>query len=333
MDGLHRCTQDHPYRPPDWRWRRACYLAENKIKRLSRKHDDDDVMEARKLKSALDACETDLAVCQLMERAGDIFIAHDMWHQEDEWGEGSRGRGNPARYELEAALLAGSPPERIATSLGTSPSAVRIYERLFFNVIDRLHNPGYVIHQVMGPSIHKGLSDRDYDLLWKLVGYLHGPIALECFITTAASPTRVERPDQMQALYVDGTKEAMRRKSYIAARTLPINSYTQVQILELYNRQVEIEKSGDAFQSEQQIMQNIEAAIMAMPWAVGRTVSERMDPGLKSHYDTSVAIDLRADEILALGMGVKAGVADDYKDFKFPEVKGAKDDPSTRQGS
>jgi len=66
-------------------------------------------------------------------------------------------------------------------------TVISLYERIFFNVNEKLKNRDYIMTCVIGPSVHSGLSDRDFDLLWKLFGYLYGPVVLNAFVHTTST--------------------------------------------------------------------------------------------------------------------------------------------------
>jgi hypothetical protein len=79
-------------------------------------------------------------------------------------------------------VLAGEHPRGIAAKAGLRDGVVELYERLFFDVRDRLGAPDFIMSQVVGPKAYMGLNAQDLDVLWKLLGYVHGPDALDAAI-------------------------------------------------------------------------------------------------------------------------------------------------------
>ncbi len=144
------------------------------------------------------------------------------------------------RYEIEARLLASETSERISHRFGVDAAIVTWYEKLFFNVLDRLDDRGYIAQRVMGESLHAGLTERDHDLLWKLYGYIGGEAVLDAVIYKGFSQSRPETPDEVEAFFADQLQSNSALKAMLAMRTMPINSYTQQAILEIQQRFIEI---------------------------------------------------------------------------------------------
>ena len=58
-----------------------------------------------------------------------------------------------------------------------------IKQKLILKLRPKLENQGYILQRVLGPAIHRGINTRDYDLLWKLFGYLLGVNVLDYAIS------------------------------------------------------------------------------------------------------------------------------------------------------
>jgi hypothetical protein len=86
-----------------------------------------------------------------------------------------------------------------------------------------LRNELYIINTVFREVIHHGLSECDYELLWKMVGYTMGPVALRHILLPLLS-LRVVAEDQLKPTVEAQIDAQIARKMLVAARTLPVAS-------------------------------------------------------------------------------------------------------------
>ncbi len=320
MATIVRCNKDHPYRLTNWRWERARFLRENNNRALSKSNEDSVVIEAHKFQTGLFKCRDEVDHCLLAEKYPDIYYAYDIWDQD----ELEIGTTNPARFEIEARILACQPLAEIADRVCAPLNAIIYYEKLFFNVTDRIEKPGYILHQVIGPSVHKGLSDRHYDVLWKLYGYFYGPVVLDSLITTCQSPSKLQDPKQLDEFFANDARSSIRRKSAVAARTMPINSYTQIPIIELHAKMLELETDKGEDQSHNLIMANI--GEMMNIFKTNKIITVGDDP-VRIDANKDCASELRADEILAVGSGKEIPNLEEIRSLTIPvDSQGAKNE-------
>ena len=300
--------KDNPRRPADWRWQRASSMVEDG-ERLSRKRDDEWTRKSVHFLRAFDNCETDAHRRALAESDSDMYWAYDIYQAE----------GDPTRIELEARLLAHDDYENISKSLCLPVKAIEAYEQVFFNVADRYENSGYIFHQIIGRAMHRGLSEREFEALWKLYGYLYGPHMLESLISQSVDVRKPQNAKAVEAAWRDDGKHSLLRKQAIAARTIPVNNFTQSEILSLYAKFVEVEKGMNISQTESTIVANIEAMVSSLPWGVGRRVTGVDAPAVAAH-DANAA-ELRDEEMLQLAVGEVPADMDDIANLSFPEVE------------
>lgn len=113
----------------------------------------------------------------------------DLWAAEKIWRGGDNAR---ERYHLESNILARRTPAEIADRVSTSPEAIICYEKVFFNVVDRLKARDYISSQVLGPTFMSGLSSRSMAITFKYFAYFAGPHVLDLiadgFTDEIASP-------------------------------------------------------------------------------------------------------------------------------------------------
>jgi hypothetical protein len=290
---MQQYHKDHPFRPVDFRWERARLLREAGKRFGALKKEDDWVKLAFKFQKDFGKCKDDFDRYRLMEREPDIYFAYTIRSMDE--------KKQPMMQEIEARILADEAFDKIADRCGCSPLTIEIYENLFFHVTDRLKNTSYILHQVMGPTIYKGFGEKDYNLLWKLYGYFCGSKVLDALTTTFINPTKPENAEQVNALFVDDTKQVMKMKAAIAARTVGVNQFTQLSILEMYTKFLEIEKELGEGGGHDLILENIKEAMTLLPWSTG-SKAEQVTNVFVSHYDNQAA-ELRSDEIMQISAG------------------------------
>lgn len=304
---------NNPLRPVDWRWERARILREQKLK--FSKYDDKWVKLAYKFQLALMGCKDDIDRFELLEKNPTIYFAYVL-----------KGQAQPEaklyiKSEIEARLLSRQSYDEIAKKCSCTPETIDAFENLFFNINDRLDNPTYIVHQVMGPAIHRGLYQREYDLLWKLYGYFCGPLVIDALTTTFTNPVRPGNSDQVDSMFVDDTRSTMRRKAALAARSISVTDMTQLAILEMYTKFLEIEKDTPGASSKDMIEDNISEMMKTLGksgWAVGQE-AEKSTNRVVQHYDKLEA-EPRSDELLIISLGKETAEHRDLENLKFPEA-------------
>jgi hypothetical protein len=215
-------TPHDPFEPPDRRWLRAGHLVESGLP-PSPCHDDTWVGRAVAYRRALAACRDDEDRLGLAERLPAVAQAHAL-----------RLADPPLlRWAVEARILAREGFDVVAKKCAVLPEAVEAYERLFFNVIDKLDASSWVACQVIGPRIHHGLAEEDLDVLWKFFGYAYGPVVLDALIHgTLGLPRPATAREAAEVLARDADALWTRKKS-LATHLLPVTPETAAQVLQL----------------------------------------------------------------------------------------------------
>ena len=313
---MFEASQHNPFRPPDWRFKRARWLIQSK--KQARLVQDDAITKAvRRYLMLKDKCKDDTDIMALESKFPGIFWADEIYRTEN----------MDTRWSVEARLLSRQSLEDIASKCNTTAETIMWYERVFFNVIPHLDRLDYIVNVVMGQSVHSGLYERDYDLLWKMLGYSYGPIFLDALILPVTNPARVNNPSEINAAWVDHNKGAMHRKAGIALQTIPV-AYNQVSIIQLYNEAIKIERDSESGGGgvASQITSNIQAALTCLPFRAGKaTVEGRVQilPEMLGYYDKQ-SVELRANEMINVALGQEDMVVrDKIANIKFPEVEHA----------
>jgi hypothetical protein len=278
---------DNPRRPPDWRWQRAGELIDGA--RVARGRDDAGVRQAAKFRRLLARCQTDEDRLVALDACPALYEAHSLYAAEDDAPE--------PRWELEARLLAREPFPTIERKMGLTADVITAFEHFFFDVICRLDAPSLIVHTVIGRSVQTGLAERDYDALWKLMGYLAGPLVLDSCIYKFAQPQQIITPDGVKAFWKDFAKDQLGMKAGIAALTYPVNWQTREQILTFYTQLLQMEAAAGAIGgTSETFVSNVKAMMETFAWS-------KYLPGVDAEMTGKVAeleangVRLRATEL------------------------------------
>lgn len=284
------CAED-PQRPADWRWARAQWLTSQRSRYARQKDEEDVVLVARSYQKLLANCRSDTDHDALRRKYPGIYWAHRIH-------ETSSG----VRWALEAWLLTGASPSLIVQRNRVTPETLTWYEKLFFSVTDSLACPDYILNVVIGSAVHRGVNDRDYDLLWKLFGFLGGVDVLDSMITQKANP-------RAEAWFGDHTRFTIRRKAAIAAHTMPVAFHHQV-ILETYTKVAELERlHGNTEESHNLMVKQLHLAMAAVDSVI--TVGDRSPTGPEALLvHEKDAVELRASELLQISSGQTPDIPD-----------------------
>jgi hypothetical protein len=200
----------NPFRPVDWRWRRATALLDGGHPPSSA--DDRAVGEAAAFLRAWRGCKDEADRQRLALDLPALYGAHQL----------SRAAEPFARWEVEARLLTEEPYAQVAEKCGSSLQAIEAFHDTFFCVRDRLHSEGYILHQVIGPKAHAGLTEADVDVILKLYGYGGGPLVVDALVRYYRDPPAVpERPELLPSAELQELRTKLLLKASILAHTLP----------------------------------------------------------------------------------------------------------------
>lgn len=284
-------------RPVDWRWQRACQLADQG-RSCQRRYDDHWVSEAVAWKRLVNRGLDEDAEIALAERFPAIFFAHHI--REDSLSD---------RYTIEARLLARQTPQEIAQRIPVAPEVIEAYAAMYFDVGNRLDYPDFIVTRVIGEAIWSGLADRPHDVLWKLWGYFVGPVILDSLIYTMAAPTWLTSTAQVPAFVADDIRLNLQTKAAMGVRGWKTNSFNQGQLVELYLKGVEIEKLSGRGAAHELMTQNILAVVVGMGWGV----RSRVDRDKYNH-----PVENRAEELV--GVPCDAEMNDETRALTFIDV-------------
>lgn len=300
-------SEHDPFRPIDWRYRRAEWL------RTSGRHVRKDrecpyIALAKKFLAAKERCDSDIDEERLAKRMPGIYFAYRIFNRHD----------TNDRYVIEARILANQDQRVIAKRQNTTPEVIFWFEKLFFDVRDKLDCRDYVINRVLGPSAHRGISERDFDILLKLYALIGGPLVVDALIEMdQGDNNKPGDKREVSAFFCKDSADTTKRKAAIAARTLPINTHTQLLIIEAHHRLLDIERQQETSSDTGNLLiNNIHATLKAVPF---HTTENYEAPGVVKKYE-KLNVELRADELITAGVGIDPGIDEDLKLYRFPEL-------------
>ena len=306
---------DNLKRAPSWRWLRAMEIDGGGFK-ATRALDGATgfrwIRRALRFKRRFDAAgNQNAAVYALVLSDRPMFWAHSIWADEK----------SPVRWAIEARVLAGESDEEIADKLGTKPDVIDAYINTFFDVREKLQHMDYILTVVLSEAVTRGLQERHYDLLWKMLGYCGGPHVLDATISRFTKMPKPENADQVGTFFQDFAVNTMKYKAALSAMTVSVNTHTQLPLIDSFVKYVEIERTTEnAMKAQSSIVDNIGEMLKSLTFTVG-TKLEAM-PIKVLPYDDNAA-ELKSSELMTAAIGGHLENHAAIQNLNFPEKDNA----------
>lgn len=280
-------SSSNPWRRPDWRWQRALSFLDEGAPRPSRRKDGPSsfnwIWKAIRFLRRYRSIQTDLEELQLADEYPDLYWSYYVY----------RNTHNPQKHAIEAHVLARDSDFDIAQSCGMATKIIEAYESLFFDVRARLHHRQYILHCVIGPELQRSLTDGDYAILWKLYGYFLGPHVLSALESKFPTAIWCGSPDAVGAAVMDDAISTLKLKAALAAKTIPVDGRTQIELLHAFTKFVEVERNSDSLgKSQEQLLDHVDAMLDSLPFNIGGRnphTNDTIDVGLIAEYDRGAA--------------------------------------------
>lgn len=306
----------NPFRSPDWRWQRATEIVSGASTSPSRSEDSPAgyawITQAVRFQRALVDAMEDIQLVRLAKKFPDLYWAYWL----HKYGAAHQ------RDSIEALILSRCTDFEIGFRHGTAPKVVEAYEAVFYNVRDRLQHPAYILHHAMARELYHGQAT--WGTLVKLYGYFLGPHVAQAVESRFANPTWCDSPDRVNDALQDDAIATLKLKAAIAAKTIPVDGYTQKALLEQFTKFIEVERLTDsAGSAQEQLMGNIDKLLSTLPISVGGVVPTptgqvRPPRGYLSQFDETAA-ELRYEEVFVASVGGDvSSLAEELQQMTFP---------------
>lgn len=301
-------SQLDPFRPVDWRYRRAEYLRiKGKYKRKL-PVEDSYVLLAKKFLNLKEKAGTEYDHEKIAIKMPGLYYALEIYQRTE----------SADKYILEARILADTPIKDIVKKNGYAPEIIFWYEKIFFDVRSKLEQRDYIISRVLGPAVHRGLMSRDFDLLLKLYALIGGPLVVDALVEQRSGLThRPKSEKELDVFFNSDCASTIKRNAAIAARCTHINRDSIGYIMEAHQRLLDLERQSESTtDTSNLIMQNIQATLQAVPF---HTPAKRIVSVTLGEYD-KMGAELRANELAVAGIGIDPNIKEELALYKFPEL-------------
>lgn len=303
---LTQLRENSPLRPPDWRWQKvAAYRQVGR--RIPRSAGDKLLSKLFRFSEAIDGCTDDFQLLEVYEQFPIVSDAYDIYKKE---------AATSTRWEIEARILAREDYDSISAKTSVPAETISIFEKGFFNVKDRLSNKSWVINSVIGRSVHVGMTERDYDLLWKLYGLLGGPNMLDLIMTKVGlKEQHADNFEQAVSLLRDSLDVQSVVKSSVALAVIAVNNYTAIPIVQAEQAYRQLARDSAGAASTQTFLQSVDKIMTSLPWSTGDGTIKHPVLEVLGHTD-NLAAELRADEMVC---AVSGESFPELQDMRLPE--------------
>lgn len=337
---LHELTLRNPTRPVDWRWRRAIAIVEGRLRPL-RSNTDEWTRRAAAFYKDLLGARTEHDYFILTQRHDKFYWAYKFFVDRND-----DTTVNTVGYELEARLLAVDPfdPEpltvysRLADYFGCQTHDIEAYERLFFNVLEpqkpeeaKLHYRPYILHTAIGSRVYYGLQGRNFDVLWKLLGYIGGPVVLDVLVSYKSNFVKPTSLRDVATFLKEHTRSTIQQQAMMLSHTIDPNPqrYGVMELLNVFERMVEAERASGDQARQTPILAHLDALSTLIPFTVGRK-SANMYPDREHVVDAlpglfridAAGVELTSDELIALATTGRVALPElPPADFPAPVIR------------
>jgi hypothetical protein len=242
---LEKLNADHPRRPVDWRWQLAnklFSLQNSDLVNLYKPQNDIWFDKAYIFYASLPENNRnvqDKLVNFINSTTREDRLAYMIYMDEDD---------NLLKHALEAYLLTDLEYAFISAKLNIPLSTIEFYEKIFFNVKDRLHNIVWIVDQVFGTSLVVGVPFERYQILWKFYGYFGGVNILDKVISLAP-----ERCETLTEFVKSELQQLMFFKAAIMARNMRADEESMKTLFSSITKILEIETKTVQTQSFEQL--------------------------------------------------------------------------------
>ena len=268
---------DHPrspFRPPDWRWRRAAFLHGEGLQ-PSRRYDDPAVRRTLAFRKTMARCADDPEHPKLARADSALLAAYRL-----------RLGPEPLTWEIEARVLADQPAGAIEARTGIPRDVIEAYEVAFYSARERLAHRDWITAVALGPRLFGDLTEADIGLVLKLYAYHGGPLVLDAMLDAITdNPAHVTNGQDDDARRLS---ESVRMA--IAVRMLPTAVEAVPFLPRVFVRLLELDRA-EATRSATLVLKPVVAAPIDVAKLLETTSIVRADGA----NEPEIALGVRAD--------------------------------------
>jgi len=316
------CFASNPIRPPSWRWERARALFDRDPEAVTARRRTDGPQSYAWIKRALRFLtklnapgNANDAVLQVLREWPDIYWAYNIF----------QNTTTNTRHAIEANILARQSDEQLAKKFGITAATATAYEALFFNVRDRLDNPSYITQGVLLAGMYRGGQNGSVNELynlWKQYGYNYGPAMVDAMASQFMGVNSwCETPDQVGDAVLDDAIATLKLKAALAAKHVPVNGTTNMQLLDTFIKYAEVERASDsAGQAQNQMLSHVAAMMSTLPF----TLNQRPVRGYNPHSSVDdlrkSGVEMTLEEVMTGSTGQPMPRLAALQDLRFPDT-------------
>ena len=303
--GLLIYEANNPQREPTWRHDRTRKLVDHRPRPLPCSKRDDDVWIKKFYRYLIkyNRCSRgQVDLDKTADRRQRLFCDYPALHNAyliyNSDISGKAEVYGHQRYAIEARLLAGQDNQEIAKQCCILPGAIEYYERLFFNVRDRLSARDYIIGQIITPINGVGLQEFTLELSAKFFGYFGGPVVLDFVLNQFdTSITRPKSGKQIDGFFDSFFQKTIRRRAAEASLTAEINRWNVMQLFEIHSLLIAESRLRDRdLGNAGQYEENMRLLLSSVPWTTGRDSRKALGESSVGEY-LKGPYELRASEM------------------------------------
>lgn len=310
--------QADPFLRPYWRHERVLELRQSIPPRRCSRRDDIWIQGYREFLLHYDRGMTSRE--RLLAANPGLFYAHKIQHLRESEPE--------TALMIEARLLAGMSYQEIAANVKTYPKTIEWFEKLYFNVIDRLSYHDWIIKSILLPAyeqysdmlaanpvrrkdtrrnkplrVIREISKPHLDMSLKFFAYFGGPLVCDIMISGFQRHQHVRNADDLSDYFNRQFELQIQRRSVQAAMTFNVNSFNVMELFAVHSRLLEIQRSGRGAEDKRsEFEKNVGALMKELPWGTGRAGAALHADQPIAKYDEGAA-ELDADEVIQVGLG------------------------------
>ncbi len=234
------------------------------------------------------------------------------------------GRDARTRFILESQLLTDFDRADMAHRARCSVEAVDIYEKLFFNVSDKLTARDYIAAQVLDPVFMAGLPSKTPEMVCKYFAYFGGKHVLELVMNGIADEMPIPNEPSELSSWIDRQfRTRLRTTAMVGITWFDVTSYNIRTLIEGFQSLLSLShKEHSQTGDENIIVRAVQQFININPAAKGDEADKL--PARPGPVYGGGAVEPRVREIELLADGQDAPLLAKYQD-------GAWVDPKTRR--